>query len=113
MDITRNLKQTIVYWGSPTPDGYGGRTFDTAVELDGRWQDTQELFIDDKGNEIRSQAVVYLSQTVDLGGYLYLGALDDLDSDPDPQDIADAKEIRSVMASSDLKNQYTLYKIWL
>ena len=113
MDITRNMKQTIVYWGTPANDGYGGRTFASAVEITGRWEDTQELFVDDKGIEKVSEAVVYLSQSVDLGGYLYLGDLDDLSSDPDPQDIAAAKEIRSVKATPDLKNQNTLYQIWL
>ena len=112
--ITKNFKQTIVYWGNPQPDGFGGFSFDDPVEIKGRWEDRQELFIDAQGNEIRSQAVVYLAQDVDLGGYLYLGDLDDFSSSaPEPTDSTKAKEIRALRKIPNLKCTAFLRKVWL
>ena len=112
--LTKSLKQSCVYWSSPTADGYGGYTFNDAVELNVRWEDKQELFINAQGKEERSQAVVYLDQDVDMGGYLYLGDLDDLDSsDPDPQNIANAKEIRAFQKIPNIKGTAFLRKVWL
>ena len=91
--LARNCKQTIVYWASPTPDGYGGSTYSDPVEIMGRWEDKQELIKTNNGEEQLSQARVWLLQDVDEGGYLYLGTLDDLDSDPQPKDIPTVGQI--------------------
>jgi len=112
--LTKNLKQTGVYWGNPAPDGWGGNTFDEAVEIDCRWEDRQELFIDKEGNQVLSQAVVFTGQDVDLGGYLYLGDLDDLDSDySDPKIIDGAREIRAFQKVPDIKGTRYQRKVWL
>jgi len=63
-----------VYWGNPQPSGVG-YAYDEAVEIVGRWEERQEIFIDANGREQLSNAVVYLAQDVDVNGYLYLGAL--------------------------------------
>ena len=81
-----------------------------------RWENRQELFIDPSGNETLSKAVVYLDQEVDLGGYLYLGTLDDFSSsEPTPRDsdAINAKEIRSVRKSFNIKGGSFLFKAWL
>ena len=91
--LARNCKQTLVYWASPTPDGYGGFTYSDPTEIMGRWEDMQELIKTTDGEEQLSQARVWLMQDVDEGGYLYLGTLDDLDSDPQPEDIPTAGRI--------------------
>ena len=76
--IARNCKQHCVYWGSPAEDGYGGKTFANAVEIDCRWEDMHQIVTDAKGVELTSRALVFLTQDVDEEGYLYLGTLDDL-----------------------------------
>jgi len=92
--IKKHLKQTLVYWGNPTADGRGGTTFDTAVELMGRVESKTELVRTNKGKEEISRAIVWLDQEVDEGGYLYLGFLVDLDSDPDdPREVDGSAEI--------------------
>lgn len=81
--ITANCNQTAVYWGSPTADGYGGFTFDDAVEISCRWEDKIGVFTNNRGEQVFSKAEVYVLQDLDENGYLYLGELDDLSSNPD------------------------------
>ena len=78
--LTKHHKQKCVYWGSPTNDGWGGRTYGDPVELDCRWEDKREKFTNMKGEEHVSSAVVYLGQDVVVNGYLYLGTLASLSS---------------------------------
>jgi len=95
--ITKHHKQTMVYWGNPADDGYGGLTFDLPVEIKGRWEDKQKLFINANGKQSVSRAIVFLGQDVDLRGYLYLGELSDLSSaqESDPANITNAFEIQA------------------
>ena len=112
--ITRMRKQTLVYWGSPVPDGYGGSTFAAAVELSCRWEDKQELFIAPDGKEVLSQSVVYVGQDVGIGGYLYLGVESDLDSDhTNPEIISGAREIRQLGKLPNLRATEYLRQVWL
>lgn len=90
--IARMCKQTAVYWGAPVDDGYGGVIFGSMypVEIDCRWEDTTEIISDSQGKEIVCRAVVYVTEDIEEGSYLYLGTLDDLDSDEeDNPKIAD------------------------
>jgi len=96
--IARLCTQTAVYWGDPTDDGRGGKTFGSAypVEIDCRWEDHVEEVAGRDGSVIVCRAVVYVTEDVEEGGYLYLGTLDDLDSgeEADPTIINDAYVIR-------------------
>jgi len=112
MNLSRLLNQTITYWASPAPDGYGGYTYDAPEAIVGRWEDKQELFIDKAGKEVKSNAIVYLGQDVDLGGFLALGTHID-SADVNPVDTIGAREIRSVEKSPDVRGDYSLRKAWL
>ena len=96
--IVRACTQTAVYWGDPTPDGSGGRTFGSAypVEISCRWEDRVEIMSDRQGNEIISLARVYVTEDVEEEGWLFLGTLDDLDSDAeeDPMQADSTYKIR-------------------
>lgn len=113
--LTDKLKQTAVFWGNPQNDGAGGRTFDDPIELSVRWEQQQELFVDASGQESTSKAVVYVDQDVDIGGYLYLGDLDELSSaeESDPLTVGEAYEIRSFKKLPDIKADRFLRKAWL
>jgi len=86
MSIEKFIKtvcvQDAVYWGSPTADAYGGYAFADPVEVKVRWEEKNELIIDAEGKETMSMAQVLVTQDMDLGGYLYLGTLDELSSNP-------------------------------
>lgn len=111
----RLAKQTAVYWGTPTPDGTGGYTYDDPVEIRVRWEERQELFIDAAGREVRSSAVVRPLQDLDMNGYLYLGDLDDLSSadEGDPQGLAGARPIRGWAKSPTARGGAYVRKAWL
>lgn len=113
--LTNGLKQTAVYWANPANDGYGGRTFDEAIEISVRWEEKQELFIDSNGQEVRSNAVVYVSQDLDMGGYLYLGEQSDLSSaeNADPLIIDAAHEIRGWSKIPGCRAGNYMRKAWL
>lgn len=118
MNLSRLLNQTITYWASPVPDGYGGYTYDAPEAIVGRWEDKQELFIDAAGNEVKSNAVVYLTQDVSLGGFLALGDYtDSANYEEDPVGSASgvdgAREIRAFEKSPDIRGDYSLRKAWL
>ena len=70
--------QTAVYWGAPTPDGYGGKTYSDPVEISCLWDDTLEVIKDERGEEIICKARVLVTQDLEEGGMLYLGTLEDL-----------------------------------
>lgn len=114
--ITSMLNQTAVYWANPVSDGVGGRTFDDPVEMSVRWEDRAELFLlRGTGEEVVSQAIVYAAVDVDIGGYLFLGTLADMTSaqEGDPMNTDDAREIRSLGKSPDIRASTTLRKVWL
>jgi hypothetical protein len=116
-DLTRRLrKQDAVYWGSPVADGFGGYDFDDPVEIRVRWEHKPELFINLAGNEVRSQAVVFPGVDLDIGGYLYLGELSDLDSTVmEPKDVTTGRvyEIRGFSKSPSRRGKKFVRKVWL
>jgi hypothetical protein len=107
--LIKSLLQTATYWASPIADGYGGYTFTTPVTIDCRWLLKQELFIDAKGKEKVSAAVVLLGQDVSLGGYLYLGT----STESNPKDVDSSFEIRGFAKIPDIKGTSFLRKAWL
>lgn len=103
--IDRMCTQTAVYWGSPTNDGYGTKTFSDPIEISCRWEDKTDVVTDNEGKEIVSRALVYVTQDIDEEGYLYLGDLDDLDSEQeaDPQGVDGAFEIKRFDKSPEIR----------
>ena len=89
--IRRQCKQDCVYWAPLGEDGYGGKTFASAVDMLCRWEGKVQLIRLDDGNEISSRAIVYVMQDVELEGMMFLGTLDslELDSALDSSDVAD------------------------
>ncbi len=87
--ITKNLNQTAVHWANRVEVGDADATFDNGVEVDVRWEERQELFVDSFGNERRSQAIVFVAIDIKVGEYLFLGDLDDSSLDSNLENFAD------------------------
>lgn len=88
--------QTAVYWPAPTPDGFGGMTYDNPYEVSVRWTDKTEVISDGKGNEIISKAEILTPSVLQEQGVLWLGHIDDLDSADmdDPRNLNKSYEIK-------------------
>lgn len=99
-----NMTQAATYWAPGASDGYGASLYATPVPLICRWQDSRKLFRDAQGREQVSDAIVYTSIPVAVGGRLYLGT-DESDSPP-----AAAKEIRDAGISPSLDGDRELHK---
>ena len=84
--IASKCTQPIVYWANPVSDGFMGSSYDVPVQIYGRWEELNEVIIGNNGQELISQARVFLTQEVDEDGRLWLGSIDDLESASDPDD---------------------------
>jgi len=110
------LTQTAIYWAPAGKDNYGMQTYSDPVEIPCRWQWKQELFVDDRGKEQISHAIVYINQDLELNGEIMLGDLDDLSSSQEeaPHDSGvDAYTIRSFAKSPDIEGRVYVRKVWL
>lgn len=108
----RSHKQKAVYWGTPVNTGSGYYTYDSPVEINVRWEDRQEKFTDQNGEEQLSRAVVFLSQDVDIQGQLSLMQLINLSSTERPEDNS-GWEIKAFRKIPDFKGQNYERKVWL
>jgi hypothetical protein len=118
--LNKFCNQTAVYWGNPVSDHHGGFTFDAPIELTPpdngvRWEKVEQLISDKDGSEITSRGTVYCLQDLDEEGMLYLGTLDDIDSDQaeNPKSIEDAYYIKRFQKTPDLKGTGFLRKAFL
>lgn len=112
--VIRGLIQTAVYWGDPLPDGYGGFTFSTPVEISCRWEDRKELYVSSDGNEIVSKAVALINQDLDDEGYLKLCGLADLsEAEKASPKLAGAYQIGSIKKVYDFKGQDVVREVWM
>ena len=94
--ITRMRKQKAVYWplATASPDDYGQPVYDTHVEIDCRWDDVVQEFIDSKGTIQASHSIVYTDRDIVLGGVLMLGELADITDEDNPKENENAWEIK-------------------
>jgi hypothetical protein len=97
--VTRNLKQKATYWPT-TPNGFGGYNYSSPQVLRCRWEDKAILFRNFAGEEVTSEAVIYLDGPVQEGGYLTRGESTALD----PTTVG-GRQIRRYFESPSLRNQ--------
>lgn len=114
--IGRLLKQRAVYWGSPTPDGYGGYAWATPVEVNCRWQEGVKVVVTSDGKEVISTAQVWVDRDMSEGDMLWLGSLSSLTSaqQADPTTLQDAYTVKRVEKTPELgKSGNYLRKVYL
>ena len=105
--ITKMRKQIAVFWEKTGTDNYGRPTFTTPIQIDCRWEDIAEEFINYRGTREISRSTVYVDRVMVVGGYLKLGALSSATL-ADPTEEDDAWEIKSFRQVPNLKNTETL-----
>lgn len=79
--------QPAVYWGNPVPDGMGGCTFAAPVEIKVRWASkvstphstyNKSEQVDSRTEVTKDATEVLCTQDLDIGGFLWLGSLQEL-----------------------------------
>ena len=113
--ITRNLRQTMVWWDRSGKNKFNKPTFAAPVEKICRWEDKEELFIDTDGMEVKSQGVIYTAHDMASGDYVYLGELADLSSsdEADPTVVSTAYEVRAFRKVPGIKSNESERKAWI
>ncbi len=109
MSFARHLNQDVTHWPVTGTNGYGGFTFAVPVLLQGRWEEKQELFINQDAEEVLSQAICYLDTDISPGDFVALGNQID---EADPTSISGFR-VRGYGKSTDLKALVALRKLWL
>ena len=69
--LKRNLKEKIVYWRPPTRDGFGGFSWSSPLQIEGKWEDRASNIFDPSGKEVVSNAIVWVDLNLEIGGYLW------------------------------------------
>lgn len=104
------FKHTATYWQvTAENDGYGGKTFASPVTVNVQWQDVQEKFVDNAGEEKVSRAKIFVRQDMSPGDYIYLGT----STESSPLDQSGAYEIKAFSKISNLKNTDAERKLML
>ena len=109
MSFVQSLKQDVTHWPVTGTDGYGGFTFGTPVLLKGRWEEKQELFINQDAEEALSQVICYLNTDITPGDFVALG---DLTAELDPTATTGFR-VRNYGKVTDLSALQSLRKLWL
>lgn len=97
--LQRTCTQTAVYWEYDGEDGYGGKEFKTPVEIKCRWESHTNIItgsrLGENSEQIVCNAEVYVLQDIVEQSYMYLGTLDDLESDiSDPTKVMQSRMVQ-------------------
>lgn len=88
MDLLEDmLTHKVCYWAPKRASHSGQQLFEVVVELNARWEDRNEMFLDKMGNQQISRSRVYLNEDVEVLGVLWLSSK--LASDPDGSAISE------------------------
>lgn len=115
MKYSRYLKQKAVYWESLGLDDFGKPLFKEPVEIDVRWEEVNELFINSSGEQERSKAKVFVKDELSERGVLFLGLLSTLTAEQkaDPFILKSAYSIKSRKSIPSLSGSEFVRTIWL
>ena len=113
--LTSFLKQKVVYWEVLSVDGYNHTTFSDPLEISCRWTNNQVIFLDSKGKECRSIAVVNTDWIIYPDGFIYLGNLKGLSTaqKADPTLLDTAYPIKKVQSTLSVDGQEVHYRVFL
>ncbi len=107
--LTAFHRQKATYWATGTSDGFGGHTFTAPISLDVRWEEKNELVINDKGETVVSRARVFVDRDLDLEGYLFLG----VSTGADPRVVDDTYRILEIRKTPSLDGTTFERKVYL
>ena len=109
----RTMKQKAVYWAPLTLDDFGKPTWRTPVEIDCRWTDQQEEFINPNGERQLSRAKLIVDRDLEVKGVVWQGRLVDVSDLDDPKNNDNAWEIMAFRKTADFKGRKYLRQVYL
>ena len=77
-----DLPQDVTYWKPSTVDGYGDPTFSAGVRVDARWVRKDGVFTDEKGDDHKTQYIIYADVLIPKRSMVALVDLDGVASPP-------------------------------
>lgn len=107
--MQRGLNQVLTYWAPGARDLYGKPSWSVPVQFNCRWEDRTEQVRSKHGEEFTSLSRVFLVETVDMDGYVFLG----VSAETDPTVTLGAQEIQAFAKQPDLRGLRTLSVIYL
>ena len=78
--LRKFYKDDCIYWEVTGVDGFGNPVFNPAVQLKVLWNTNDKLIVNDLGETIKPSSVLFTSQKMRNGDYLFKGLLTDLTS---------------------------------
>ena len=109
-------KQDAICWERIGMDYNGDEVFNDPIEIKVRWENVEELFVNEQGEEGRSQALVYMGFMPSSGSWLYLGTIAEATGSgipSSPVGLQGAFPIKKREAVPDIKNKATLFLAYL
>lgn len=112
MPLPSNYTQTATHWGVAGRDEFDEIIFDAPVEVLVRWEQKQELFMDNQGKQVLSNAIVYPLEELPIEGYLALGSFSE--TNPKESSLTNISfEIKMQSIITNIKNTKEIIKVWL
>ena len=102
--ITRMMKQAGVWWKQKDTNEDGSPVFESPIQIECRWEDIHEEFIDAKGDKKMSDSVVYVDRDMTVGDVLLLGTLTWQHRRSNPLELAGAYEVKNWEKLPNLRN---------
>lgn len=109
----RAMKQKAVYWSPTTLDDFGRPTWNTPVEIDCRWTDEIEEFIDPNGERQFSRAKLIVDRDLEIKGVIWLGNLVDVSDLGNPRNNNNSWEILGTKKTPDFKGRKYLRQVYV
>lgn len=98
--IDKHLRETATWWDVSTRNNRGEPAFAAPVTIKCRWEDVQERFVTDAGEERVSRARVFVDRAMPRGSRLYRGDTDETE----PEALEGTFLVRQYRQIPDLRN---------
>jgi len=108
----RFMKQKAVWWSHNAIDEFGHPSYTTPEEVDCRWDDMAEQFINANGDQETSRSILIVDRDMKLKDKLKLGEYDSTIY-VDPDDNEDVWEILQFNKIPDVKGTKFLREVYL
>lgn len=113
--LTGSLNQFAVLWTKNVTDGYGQISYNAAISLCVRWEESAKQFISLIGKQEISSHVVYAETSLEYDDYMWLGSLSSLSNaqKADPRLVVGSLPVRGRNKSPDLQGGLFVSKAFL